>query len=80
MYKNDMQRAKVNNSFFVVFKGSYVVKLPHQAVLDLTLGFMNKLRLICCICHCTLAFTFSPQATFRALSFMRLTGRALGKR
>lgn len=66
----------------LILNGSCIVKLLHwrfQAVPVLTHGFMNKEKLIGCICHCTVAFIFSPQAAFRVLGFMRLTGRTVGK-
>lgn len=63
------------------FKGSFIVKLAHQgleAVPVPTQGFRIKEKLGC-MCHCTVAFSFSPQAAFTGLSFMRLTGRTVGK-
>lgn len=65
----------------IFFKGSCTVKLPRQGLQAVPVpaqGFMFKEKLGC-ICHCTVAFSFSPQAAFTGLSFMRLTGRTVGK-
>lgn len=53
------------------FRGSCIVTLPHQefyAVPVLAQSFMNKEKLIGCICQCMVAFSFSPHSAFRVSS------------
>lgn len=64
------------------FRDSCIVTLPHwefYAAPVLAQSFMNKEKLIGCICQCMVAFSFSPHSAFRVPSLYEVDWKSSWK-